>query len=87
MADVPYSHLFPGVVIEAHDRADEFDLRFADGSRASAGLLTDDAGGHALEVGAYRTAAGTEMHERIWTIRAIEPHGEGRRIKLGPALP
>ncbi|WP_280473105.1 hypothetical protein [Nocardia cyriacigeorgica] len=56
-------------------------------SRASAGLLTDDAGGHALEVGAYRTAAGTEMHERIWTIRAIEPHGEGRRIKLGPALP
>ncbi|BDT86820.1 hypothetical protein IU485_25990 [Nocardia cyriacigeorgica] len=87
MAEVAYSHLFPGVVIEAHDHTDEFDLRFADGSRAPAALHTDDTGGYVLEVGTYVTAAGTEISERLWTVRSMEPHHDGRRIKLGPAFP
>ncbi|MEV6073076.1 hypothetical protein AB0L82_41590 [Nocardia sp. NPDC052001] len=80
--EVGYSHLFAGVELRPDRDADEYEIEFSDGSVARGEVLEDVGGGGVLRVESYRTAAGTEIPERVWTLRA----GEAGVFKLGRAL-
>ncbi|MFB8004037.1 hypothetical protein [Nocardia sp. NPDC056000] len=80
--EVGYSHLFAGLELRPNRDADEYQIAFSDGSVARGEVLTDVGGAGALRVESYRTAAGTDMPERVWMLRA----GEAGAFKLGRAL-
>lgn len=87
------THLFPGARIRAGipdvpttmERSLEATLLFADGSRADARLRADE-GALILDVGPYRTEAGTDIPAKSWGIRT-EADGTwvaARRPTTGP---
>ncbi len=89
LIEVPYSHLFPGLWLRTeragHGPQQDVDviLLFADDSSAPATLRHRDEGGHVLLVGAYTTAAGTFMEERVWRVQEMIAEGGELRIHLG----
>lgn len=85
--EVPYSHLYPGLVLDAPAHAGDFLVLFADDSESRAQLLGDDTGRPVLRVGGYMTTSGTVIDERVWTVRETERNGDRLRIRLGRALP
>ncbi|MFG2074262.1 hypothetical protein SAMN05421874_103318 [Nonomuraea maritima] len=86
LVEIPYSHLHPGLILDAPAGTTDFLVVFGDGSEARAELLRDHADRPLLRVGGYVTAHGAVSDERVWTIREIAPHGDRDRIRLGDAL-
>ena len=85
VVEVPYSHLFPGMMI-ALPRDAEPILAFADGSRAAATLVNSEQS-ELLWVAAYTTRAGTDIPEKLWTFRNRQDSDMSTMLTLGPALP
>ncbi|KAB8189866.1 hypothetical protein FH608_038395 [Nonomuraea phyllanthi] len=85
--DVPSSHLYPGLVLDAPAGAADFLVLFGDDSESRAQLLRDDTGRPVLRMGGYMTAQGTVVDERVWTLRETLQHGDRVRLRLGPSLP
>lgn len=89
LIEVPYSHLFPGLRLRTQRTGYEprqgvdVILLFADDSSAPATLRHDEEGSDLLLVGAYTTAAGTFMEERVWRVQEISAQGGELRIHLG----
>lgn len=79
------SHLYPGALVRLHASGtiaphhlptEPGELQLADGSRAPAQVLIDADERVTLWVGAYRTEAGTDICERVWSAHPA-PDGEG----------
>jgi fumarylacetoacetate (FAA) hydrolase family protein len=81
-----HTHLYPGHRGEVSGLAQPADLQtdrdclieFADGSVASASI-TRSANGWQLRTSAYRTAAGTDIAEKLWFIRLEK---DGAQVKF-----
>lgn len=86
VAEVAYSHLYPGLLVDAPAGAGDFLVPFGDDSESRARLLRDAAGRPSLRVDGYTTARGTVIGERVWTVRASERRGDRVRLRLGQAL-
>ncbi|NRQ39525.1 hypothetical protein HII36_48015 [Nonomuraea sp. NN258] len=84
--EVPYSHLYPGIVLDAPAGTDDFLILFADDSESRVQLLADDTGRPVLRVGGYMTARGTVVDERVWTVRETVRDGGRVRLRLGRSL-
>ncbi|MFI7638006.1 hypothetical protein [Nonomuraea sp. NPDC049400] len=84
--EIPYSHLYPGLVLDAPAGADDFLVQFGDDSESRAQLLRDDTGRPVLRLGGYMTAGGTVVDERVWTVRETVRHGDRLRLRLGRPL-
>ncbi|MFI7612428.1 hypothetical protein ACIBP6_14505 [Nonomuraea terrae] len=87
LVEVPYSHLHPGLLLDAPADTVDFLVVFGDESEARAQLLRDHAGRPLLRVGGYMTAKGTVIGERVWTVREVIRQGDRVRLRLGSALP
>ncbi|OFI37126.1 hypothetical protein BIU82_08450 [Arthrobacter sp. SW1] len=62
-------------------------LHFADGSLTTAELLLAASDrGAALDVARYRTASGTVIPEKTWTVTAERTSGGGMELKIGRML-
>ncbi|MEV3982983.1 hypothetical protein ACIBK9_08390 [Nonomuraea sp. NPDC050227] len=85
--EVPSSHLYPGLVLEAPADAEDFLVLFTDDSESRAQLLGDASGRPVLRVGGYMTTNGTVIDERVWTVRETLRTGDRLRIRLGRSLP
>ncbi|GAA3589678.1 hypothetical protein GCM10022419_085190 [Nonomuraea rosea] len=85
--EVPYSHLYPGLILDAPADTDDFLVLFGDDSESRAQLLNDDTGRPVLRMGGYMTARGTVIDERVWTVRESVQHGNRLRLRLGRSLP
>jgi hypothetical protein len=85
--EVPYSHLHPGLVLDAPAGAADFLVQFGDESESRAQLLRDDTGRPVLRLGGYMTAKGTVIDERVWTVRESVRYGDRIRLRLGRSLP
>ena len=80
--EATHTHLYPGHSGKISGLAQLADLQaghsclieFSDGSVASA-RIAKSANGWQLHTGAYRTAAGTEIAEKLWFIR-LEKEGD-----------
>ena len=89
LIEVPYSHLFPGLQLRTqspgYEPQQDVDviLLFADDSSAPATLRQGEEGSDRLLVGAYTTAAGTLMEERVWRVQEMIAAGGELRIHLG----
>lgn len=67
---VAYSHLFPGAAVTVEDDGGQDgagQIEFADGSAALA-RWRRDAGAITLDVPSYRTAKGTDVDARRWSL-------------------
>ncbi|TDD17915.1 hypothetical protein [Nonomuraea diastatica] len=87
VVEVPYSHLYPGLVLDAPAGAFDFLVLFGDDSESRAQLVSDDTGRPVLRMGGYMTARGTVIDERVWTVRESVRHGNRVRLRLGRSLP
>ncbi|MGI5291355.1 hypothetical protein ACQEVF_49720 [Nonomuraea polychroma] len=87
VVQIPYSHLHPGLILEAPADAPDFLVLFGDDSESRAQLLRDDTGRPVLRMGGYMTAHGTVIDERVWTVRETARHGDRVRLRLGRSLP
>ncbi|TDE41693.1 hypothetical protein E1295_29045 [Nonomuraea mesophila] len=87
VVEVPYSHLYPGLVLDAPAGAHDFLVLFGDESESRAQLVSDDTGRPVLRMGGYMTARGTVIDERMWTVRESVRHGNRIRLRLGRAVP
>ncbi|WP_188193277.1 hypothetical protein [Nonomuraea sp. SYSU D8015] len=85
--EVPYSHLHPGLILDAPADTDDFLVLFGDDSESRAKLLRDDTGRPVLRLGGYMTARGTVIDERVWTVREAARHGNRVHLRLGHSLP
>jgi hypothetical protein len=85
--EVPYSHLYAGLILDAPADTDDFLVLFGDDSESRAQLLSDDTGHPVLRMGGYMTARGTVIDERVWTVRERVQHGGRVRLRLGRSLP
>ncbi|MFC4120793.1 hypothetical protein [Nonomuraea zeae] len=85
--EVRYSHLFPGLILDAPADTDDFLVLFGDDSESRAQLLSDDTGRPVLRMGGYMTAKGTVIDERVWTVRERVQRGDRIRLRLGRSLP
>ena len=89
LIEVPYSHLFPGLWLRTqragYEPQHDVDviLIFADDSSAIARLRRTEGGGDLLLVGAYTTARGTFIDERVWRVQEIIADRGALRIHLG----
>ncbi|MEV4569671.1 hypothetical protein AB0K12_38415 [Nonomuraea sp. NPDC049419] len=84
---MPYSHLHPGLVLDAPADTHDFLVLFGDDSESRAQLLHDHTGRPVLRMGGYMTANGTVIDERVWTIRESARHGPRLHLRLGDSLP
>ncbi|NJP88374.1 hypothetical protein HCN51_02680 [Nonomuraea sp. FMUSA5-5] len=84
---VPHSHLYPGLILDAPADAHDFLVLFGDESESRAQLLRDDTGRPVLRMGGYMTARGTVVDERVWTVRESVQRGDRIRLRLGRSLP
>ncbi|MFF2554016.1 hypothetical protein ACFVUS_23665 [Nocardia sp. NPDC058058] len=80
--EVGYSHLFAGLELRPDRVAAEYEVEFVDGAVTRAEMVEGAGGDAALRVEAYRTAAGTDIAERVWALRDSAVGG----FKLGRAL-
>ncbi|MGP3917816.1 hypothetical protein OHA25_41710 [Nonomuraea sp. NBC_00507] len=86
VVQIPYSHLHPGLILDAPAGAHDFLVHFGDDSESRAQLLRDDTGRPVLRMGGYMTAQGTVVDERVWTVREAARHGDHIRLRLGRSL-
>ncbi|MFG1695243.1 hypothetical protein [Nonomuraea sp. NPDC049309] len=84
--EVPYSHLRPGLILDAPAGTHDFLVLLGD-TESRAQLLNDDTGRPLLRVGGYMTADGTVVDERVWTVRDLVRHGTRLHLHLGPSIP
>ncbi|SDI42466.1 hypothetical protein [Nonomuraea jiangxiensis] len=87
LIEVPYPHLYPGLILDAPAEVDDFLVLFGDGSESRAQLISDATGRPVLRMGGYMTAAGTVIDERVWTVRESARHGDRLHLRLGEPLP
>ncbi|MGW0811020.1 hypothetical protein [Nonomuraea sp. NPDC002799] len=85
--EIAYSHLYPGLILDAPAGTDDFLVLFGDDSESRAQLLRDTTGRPVLRMGGYMTAKGTVIDERVWTVRESVQHGDRIRLRLGRSLP
>ncbi|MCK2219114.1 hypothetical protein MF672_035755 [Actinomadura sp. ATCC 31491] len=85
--EIPYSHLYPGLILDAPADTDDFLVLFGDDTESRAQLMRDEAGRPVLRVGGYMTARGTVIDERLWSVRETARHGDRLRLRLGRSLP
>ncbi|MEV0163194.1 hypothetical protein ACGFJC_04630 [Nonomuraea fuscirosea] len=85
--EVAYSHLYPGLILDAPADAADFLVLFGDDSESRAQLLRDSTGRPVLRMGGYMTAKGTVIDERVWTVRETVQRGNRLRLRLGRSLP
>lgn len=80
------THLYRGARLVAGlglpDGPAAVSLTFRDGVRVEAELLQGTGGQLALEVPAYRTAAGADIAAKAWRIARIEPGPDGGAIAV-----
>ncbi|MEO3868003.1 hypothetical protein ABGB18_04145 [Nonomuraea sp. B12E4] len=86
LIEVPYSHLYPGLILDAPAGADDFLVLFGDDSESRAQLISDGTGRPVLRMGGYMTATGTVIDERLWTVRESVRHGDRVHLRLGDPL-
>ncbi|MEV1175245.1 hypothetical protein [Nonomuraea sp. NPDC049784] len=85
--EIPYSHLYPGLILDAPADTDDFLVQFGDDSESRAQLLRDETGRPVLRMGGYMTAKGTVIDERVWSVHETVRHGDRLRLRLGRSLP
>lgn len=86
------THLYRGATLTADIDADALGasprglrIAFRDGVEVDAELLQNDRGDLAIELSAYRTAAGTEMPAKAWRVSAVE-QGAGSALRVDGAI-
>ncbi|MBF8185133.1 hypothetical protein ITP53_05140 [Nonomuraea sp. K274] len=87
LIEVPYSHLHPGLILDAPAGTDDFLVLFGDDSESRARLMRDDTGRPVLRMGGYMTARGTVIGEHVWTVRETLRYGDRVHLRLGHSLP